>query len=612
MEKMIDTTFYIPVSAFIDDINRIKIKGATNKVTRKMRSRVFYMISAFWVLYTTDYIPLRKDKNGAWLPKVISNALGHDFDSVFEKLQLRNGKRYVKNFGIQSLRLNNRVLRKNKYYYSIKSFAHPRSLLCEAVSEGSEMYEEIKKIIERVENNLKKSYEANKKYLNENEREFSDRYIELFFDNASMEDLEREYGITLSEAKELDAKMKQESCVITDYAQYTNAKKLLQEYSNFTSFNSNFYNVSFKFGRLYTPLHNASKKLRKHLRNKNGEQMIEVYDMHGAHLVGFFVQCACVARKQGNSKLADSFMNYVENIEEDPYRFALQGGFEDKRDTVKLGVLSYIFASYSDCRYRGLFINRMKDSDSYSDVFNFCEEFSSIYDKYSYCAYTLSKDVLLSVFNDLTYNSKISYVLTGENYKKISFYNANSYKTIGSEAGRKDLRKGCVDLKAFDSVVDVSYKAMLQYHVEQCLIKEFGADALYVCTKVKKQFYDKTNAIVDSIVEDILKTNPKAKRVSRRELARGNTPNASVVCQIAEGKTMFESIVPELVKDTGCNEIVTLHDAIFVPESIVSKIDVKELNFKVMSAYIANVEYTFEHIDEYFSCYLNASLSTTD
>ena len=110
MEKMIDTTFYIPVSAFTDDINRIKIKGATNKVTRKLRSRVFYMISAFWVLYTTDYIPLRKDKNGAWLPKVISNALGHDFDSVFEKLQLRNGKRYVKNFGIQSLRLNNRVL----------------------------------------------------------------------------------------------------------------------------------------------------------------------------------------------------------------------------------------------------------------------------------------------------------------------------------------------------------------------------------------------------------------------------------------------------------------------------------------------------------------------
>jgi hypothetical protein len=74
---------------------------------------------------------------------------------------------------------------------------------------------------------------------------------------------------------------------------------------------------------------------------------------------------------------------------------------------------------------------------------------------------------------------------------------------------------------------------------------------------------------------------------------------------------MFESIVPDLVKKTECREIVTLHDAIFVPESIVSKINVEELNFKVMSAYIVNVEYVFEHIDEYFSCYLNAPLSTT-
>jgi hypothetical protein len=54
--------------------------------------------------------------------------------------------------------------------------------------------------------------------------------------------------------------------------------------------------------------------------------------------------------------------------------------------------------------------------------------------------------------------------------------------------------------------------------------------------------------------------------------------NASILCQNCEGEMMFGNVLPELKKRTDCSSLVTLHDAIYMPESFSKLVDVTDLS----------------------------------
>ena len=413
--------------------------------------------------------------------------------------------------------------------------------------------------------------------------------------------LESRYGLTLGEAERYNSL---ENCSNKAVMARTHkAKVFCQQYNQIKNFNLNYYSTTAKFGRIYTGMHNLVKEVRNFLYNDDKRHMVEVYDMHGAHIVGWFTMCASYEKMRGNNNLSSVYSDYILNPESDPYRFAMSGKFKNDRATVKQAVLSYVFASYKDCTYRGKFIARIKKANNYDEMFKFCTEFNNLMSMYDVDA---MNDVMLrDVLSDIKFSSDIYYVLTGKHYKHLCLYNGNGkYKSVDSRCAQKDMERGCLDFNVFSVLVDVAYKSMLQYHVEKCLEEAFGSSAVSTCINVKKYFRDKAKGIKESIGSML-----KGSKVKLKDCLAGSTPNASIMCQIAEGWTMFDNIVPELIEKTGCSDVVTLHDAILVPEDVASKIDVKKLNFKVMSTFIANVEYAFNHIADYFKGNIDAPFS---
>lgn len=595
-------SFSVPVSAFTVDIKRIKVKGISNRNTKKMREKALYALSALWVILTDNYFDLKATKHGVWLSKDVCNAISSNFNDIFDKLHAWNSKRYFKTVGIQSVVLSNKKIYKNKYFYKISQYSSSRPIECTAVKEGTSLYNGIKDALDRVGRTLIKMYEKNKNRHGIAVRSFLAKYEPLVLDTDDvLIKIENEYGMPYIYAKDLEDRYKYGKYTEEESKLISIAQKVTRAYNGMSSFNKNFYNPSFKYGRVYTPLHNLPRFIRDCLKTNNGERMVEVYDMHGAHTVGFLTMCSVWAKDNGYGFISDRIRAYIEDVEADPYRFVLNGLFSDDRDTAKEGTLAYAFAGLVDTKYRGLFIKRMRATGNYKEMIEFCKSYKKIFDEYCSEGITYSEKVLNDLFKNVKITKNISYVITGLRFNKLSYYYSHAYRTLHSEAGLEDIAKGRVDFNVFSIIVDVAFKAMMQYHVEQCLINTFGSDIIAVCRGIKRLFYDKANKIIDSMVSAIKHSNCSAKLVSRRELAKGNVPNASVVNQAAEGWTMIDNIVPELCDKTGCQDIVTIHDAILVPESIVHKINVKELNMKVVSMFIMNVEYAFKHIDAYFN-----------
>ena len=596
--------FYIPESAFVFDIKKC-VKGSTNHVTNKKRERAFYLLSAFWVILNDNYMEFQKDKSGGvWISSSILNAISSDFKELFDKLCKVNEKRYINNYNMHFFQTNHGLLLKNQHYYKINSCSGESGNRVKLVEyeEGTSTYEKINVILQRVKSHIKRARISGKNNLRKSEDEVSKRYYEMEIDEKkAVSALEMRYGLTLGEALHYNS----EKCGKSKdaMAKSHKAKMFCQQYNQIKNFNLNYYNTTAKFGRIYTGMHNLVKEVRNFLYNKTNGHMVEVYDMHGAHVVGWFTMCASYEKMRGNNCLSSIYTNYITNPEEDPYRFALRGKFKDDRTTVKKAVLSYVFASYKDCTYRGRFIARMKKAGNYDEMVKFCETYNSVMGLYD--ADTMNDGMIKDVLSDINITPSIYFVLTGKKYNSLTFYNSyGKYKSVDSKRAIKDMEKGYLDLSVFSILVDVAYKSMLQYHVEKCLEEVFGSYAIATCIGVKKYFRDKSNGI-----KDYISSAMKGSKAKLRDCLSGNTPNASIMCQIAEGWTMFDNVVPELIEKTGCADVITLHDAILVPEDVARKIDVKKLNFKVMSMFIVNVEYAFNHIADYFRGNIDAPFS---
>ena len=597
--------FYIPESAFVFDIKKC-VKGSTNHVTKKKRERAFYLLSAFWVILNNNYMDFQRDKSGGvWISSSILNAISSDFKEFFDKLCKVNEKRYINNYNVHFFQTNHGLLLKNQHYYKINSCSGESGnrMKLVAYEEGTPRYEKINNILQRVKNYTKRARISGRNNLRKSEDEVSKKYYEMEIDERkAVSALEMRYGITLGEALHYSAS---EKCAKNKEAMIKShkAKMFCQQYNQIKNFNLNYYNTTAKFGRIYTGMHNLVKEVRNFLYNKENGHMVEVYDMHGAHVVGWFTMCSSYEKMRGNALLSSTYTDYILNPEDDPYRFALRGKFKDDRTTVKKAVLSYVFASYKDCTYRGRFIARMRKVGNYDEMVKFCEAYNSIMGLYDFN--TMTDGMIKDILSDIKFTPSIYFVLTGKRYNYLSFYNSyGRYKSVDSKRALKDLERGCLDFGVFSILVDVAYKAMLQYHVEQCLEEVFGKSSVSTCIGVKKYFRDKSKGIKDYISSVL-----KGSKTKLSECLSGNTPNASIMCQIAEGWTMFDNVVPELIEKTGCEDIITLHDAILVPEDVARKIDVKKLNLKVMLTFIANVEYAFNHIADYFRGNIDAPFS---
>ena len=586
--------FNIPESAFTFDIKKC-VKGSTNKITRQKRERAFYMMSAFWVLLNSDYIAFPKDDNGIWLSFSVAEALGKDFIDLFDKLSEYNNKRYKKSYKMQYIQIKDKLKLIKKHYYKINSCSGEigNKLKCVAITEDDPRYEKIKVRLDRVKASMDKASRFDKRNLRENETKIADRYRDMHIDEEkAVGILEAKYGLSLQEAmqyKNMEKDTENKAVLLKCHK----AKLFNQQYSIIKNFNAGTYRVTAKYGRLFTGFHSLLKEVRSCLRNKSGEKMVELYDMHGAHTVGWLTMCSCFEDTK-------NYLDYALS-ESDPYRFAVKGAFENNRPVAKTSVMTYVFAGKNDCSYRGTYIARMKEENNYDEMLKFCMDFKNIVDSYDITS--LKSSTLNAIFSQINFSPDIWYVLTKRKYDRLSFYNGHSYKSLDSKSAYRDMDNGRIDVKALMVAVDVAYKAMLQYHVECCLKDTFGSKIIKTCTNIKQYFKNKSDKIVDMIAKYC------DSKKSRRENAKGNTPNASVMCQIAEGWTLIDNIVPELVKELNCKDIVTLHDAILVPESVAKKVNVRDLNTKVVAMFIANVEYVFKHIDKYFSGKIDAPFS---
>jgi hypothetical protein len=602
MEEIEKRVYSVPVSAFLDDIKRCGIKGSTNRMTNIMRHRAFDMLSVFWIIQTTGMF-LSKGNGCVWISKAVSKEIGTAFDSNFSKLCKLNKSRYERKFGFGSYSTSSGYKYYDTTYYRINSNSGKcgKGFKLEQIDEKHELYEGINHLIEKVERYLQKSKELAKQRLRPSESKFVEKYYSLCLsEENAITILEYKYGISLADAihyKDLSPENKSKKTLVKIHK----AQLFYKQYIEIKKFNSKYYKVTAKYCRIYTELHNVVTEVRDCLCSSTGERMVEVYDMHGAFAVGYFTMCATVASELGYEELANKLKNYTYNLEGDPYRFALKGMFANDRDIAKDATMFYLFSDLAIHNYRSFYIGNMKKMNNYEEMVTTCKKFLDICERYGSVLDYLDADALDDIFSEVDFTPEFWYVLTKKKYNKLSFHNTEPYKTLRSNPGFEDMNKGGIYFITLKTVVDAVYKAMLHYHIEQCMREEFGDKAVYVSDLILNIFYDKAMKILKPLQERLKRKYPKEKVMSLKELAKGNVPNASVVCQVAEGWTMIDNIVPELCDKTGCQDIVTIHDAILVPESIARKINVKELNMKVVSMFIMNVEYAFKHIDAYFN-----------
>ena len=606
MKEQSKKSYSVPMIAFESDIKKC-IKGSTNYMTKKKREKALNQLCAFWIMLSTNQIDSFKDKEDAvWVSSVVMKAIGFDFKKLFDKLHKINKNRYVIKRDLNFFQVRKGFLPRFINYYKIVNGAGElgKPFKFTEVEEDTEQYCKINDILNHVEEAIKKEILFGQNNLRPSENEVSKRYYEMTLDEEkSIAMLEMRYGISLADAlyyKEHKDKSKNKDILQKQHK----ADVFYSQYEKIKLFNKHFYKTTAKFGRIYTGLHNLIKEVRNCLYNSKHERMVELWDMHGAHIVGFLSMCSSYEKMFGNSKRASMYSDYILDVDKDPYRFALIGRFEKERDVVKDAVFAFAFASYQACTYRGKFIVRMKEMKNYDEVLDTCVAFKNVMETYD--TLNMSKSLLKSVFSDVKFSPEFYYVVTGYKINSLSLYNGGgvNYSSIDNNKAKADIKNGVFDLSVFSNLIDSAYTSMLHYHIEKCFIKQFGYDSLATCTGIRIYFRDKSKKIKDKVNSIIKKNNSEVSFDDK-----GNTPNASVMCQIAEGWTLFDNVVPELVENTGCKDIVTFHDAILVPKSVARKVNVKELNIKVLTMFIANVEYIFKHVDEYFNGEIEAPFS---
>lgn len=348
------------------------------------------------------------------------------------------------------------------------------------------------------------------------------------------------------------------------------------------AFNDNSYIVKEVYGRLYTPFHNLAKEYREAFRTReNGDKLVELTDMSGAFVRGGLCVAGCMSFEFGNEALYKKINDICHSFS-DPYSFAVRDGYT--RNDIKKPVLSFLFAKPSHLRMRDNLFTRIEKNADVDKVYSYCVQFLSFINKNKQ-VYCMSDRDMNKALTDFSQESCISDVF-GYNMKRRMFWTNSTAKNVRNS------------LLRFVNTLTRVRDAILHNHVSESLKTQFGADVYSALRFTGELFNHATEYNINKEQEAMKRfcENNGALPYRKVDLQKGNTINTSIVCQLSEGEMMFKEILPTLKVKTGCTKLVTLHDGIFCPASVVPDVNVDMLNMSlnawfskfIMKTYVNN------------------------
>lgn len=369
--------------------------------------------------------------------------------------------------------------------------------------------------------------------------------------------------------------------VIVGNGQYMKYRDVEREYYMCEAFNKSEYIVREAYGRLYCPFHNLPKEYRLAFRmKKTNEHVKEVVDMKGAFVKGSFLVASHMMREFGDTETADRMESIVSGMN-DPYAFAV-GTYN--RDFIKKPVLSFLFSRPVHVRARESLLRRIRSTGFEnlvtSQVFGFLDFISK--NKYLFHAPNKVLNDSLKQFSCNKELLSIAGIWTGRRV----------FWTNDACSGNRCFRN------FFNFVQRVS-DAITHDCVKSAMISSFGEDVYnaFVFTSEVFDYSSKLNIEHEQGLSRGFCMSPRILPYRQADLRDGNTINNSIVCQIAEGMALMGTVLPYLKNNYSCNSFVTLHDAIYAPESIAREIETKHLARSMDTVYKHYIKYVFESND---------------
>lgn len=329
-------------------------------------------------------------------------------------------------------------------------------------------------------------------------------------------------------------------------------REVEREYYMCKAFNESKYVVKEVYGRLYTPFHNLPKDYRAAFRLKStGERVKELVDMKGAFVYGTFNVVKNMMSTIGNEAVADKIDSFLTRMD-DPYQFVTCNGYD--RKSIKKSVLSLLFSRPVHLRARENLLRKV-NGNSFKSLEPIRSQVSGLLD-------FISKNKHLFYVSDKELN-KVMNTIDCSDLRCFAGLNGRTSFTNNEVVGYNNFRN-------FVKLAERIHSAIMTDCVKRCMIDYFGEDVY--------DAFIKTSEILDKAsVKNIKReqgmsltycTSKHVRPYKQVDLQDGNVINSSIICQEAEGNAMFNCVVPAIQKSTGYSNLITLHDAVFCPESL--------------------------------------------
>lgn len=419
--------------------------------------------------------------------------------------------------------------------------------------------------------------ERTESVMPEEYQEWADNYRKYMIDMKLASEICKErHGVSF---EEVESYMNGKDSVLLSDADFFKYRDADNERHLCKAFNDNSYIVKEVYGRLYTPFHNLAKEYREAFRTRNGgDKLVELTDMSGAFVRGGLCVAGCMAFEFGNEVLYKKIDGICRGFT-DPYAFAVREGFTRKE--IKQPVLSFLFAKPSHIKMRDNLYSRIENNADVDAVYNYCKQFLSFVNKNKQL-YCMSDRELNKALYDYSQDTCISDIF-GYSMKRRMYWTNSTLKNARNS------------LLRFVNTLTRVRDAIMHKHVSESLKTHFGADVYDALVFASEVFQHATEYNINKEQEAMKKfcANNGVLPYRKVDLQKGNTINTSIVCQISEGEMMFKEILPTLKVKTDCTKLVTLHDGIFCPASVVPAVDVDVLNMSLNAWFTKFIRKTY-------------------
>lgn len=425
-----------------------------------------------------------------------------------------------------------------------------RRIVYNRLDESSDRYKRLQNL-----NNVFMKYvqEHTEHIITDTYKEWADNYRKYTIDmKLASEISKKRNGYSFEEALKY---FKENQCFKPSDPVFLQNRRSYNEYFMCKSFADNSFIVKEVYGRLYTPFHNLSKQYRPQFVLKStAEKITELVDMKGAFVRGGLYTTAFMMQEFGRTALFNSILQKV-NLMSDPYVFAMSDQFS--RSDIKQHVLSFFFAKPSHIKYRDTMYAKIESTGSVESILNYCNCFLKYIEDNPAVVYQSYK-ALNQQLSEFRHNP---YILKLVRLRMLYFASRDS--------------RSKYNISKFIATVQRWREAIMHSHIKQSFISYFGSD-IYNALLFSNKLFDYATSInmtQEQVQMNRMCSSKYVKPYLRQDLSFGNTINTSIICQLQEGTTMFESVLPVLKEMTGCSDLVSLHDAVFCPESYVNSVD---------------------------------------